>query len=180
VTRTVRESGGVGSGWLNERSRNGGVDEIPLPSSPGRLWLCGKHFVGPDVEAALERTGAASVVCLNEAAELRDRYPAYVAWLTAHAGGRAVWFPIHDLHAPDLDAVRPLLADLGARLARGDGLLLHCGAGVGRAGTIAASLLLRLGLSLEDALASVAAHRPTAGPQTDVQADFLVALAAAG
>ena len=61
----------------DERSRTGGIDEVPVPG-PGRVWLCGKHFIGPDPEVALERTGAAVVVCLNERGELEDRYPEYV------------------------------------------------------------------------------------------------------
>ena len=36
--------------WVKERSRNGGADEVPLPAgaTAGRLWLCGKHFVGAE------------------------------------------------------------------------------------------------------------------------------------
>ena len=48
----------VVSTWPDERSRNGGVDEIPIPGE-GRLWLCGKHFVGPDAEAVVELVGRA-------------------------------------------------------------------------------------------------------------------------
>jgi protein-tyrosine phosphatase len=165
-------------GWLDERSRNGGVDEVPLPIPGGRLWLCGKHFVGPDPEQALARTGAAAIVCLNEAAELRGRYPDYVAWLTANAPDRAIWFPVPDLHAPTVEAVRPLLDEIGRRLAADEGVLLHCGAGVGRAGTIAAAVLMTLAVPRPDALGLVAASRPTAGPQAGVQTDLLEALEA--
>ena len=164
---------------MDERARNGGVDEVPVPG-PGRLWLCGKHFVGPDPEEALARTGAASIVCLNEAAELAARYPEYVAWLEANGPVRATWFPVPDLHAPAVDAVAPLLDAIAARLAAGEGVLVHCGAGVGRAGTIAAAVLMRLGLSRVDALTAVAASRPTAGPQADVQDDLLLALEVSG
>jgi protein-tyrosine phosphatase len=167
------------SGWPGERSQNGGVDEVPLPFGSGRLFLCGKHFIGPDPEAAIERVGATAVVCLSEATELKDRYPEYVAWLRANAPARAVWFPIPDLHAPDVDAAAALLGELRARLARGDVLLLHCGAGIGRAGTMAAGLLITSGVPLEAALATVAAHRPMAGPEAGVQADLLAALAGA-
>ena len=48
------------------RSLNGGVDELPLPEIPGRLFLCGKHFIGPDPVAATARIGATTVVCLNQ------------------------------------------------------------------------------------------------------------------
>jgi len=85
----------------SERSRHGGVDEIPLPVGPGRLWLCGKHFVGPDPDAAMAAVGATTVLCLSEVHELSGRYPGYVAWLGVNVPRRAVWFPIPDLHAPD-------------------------------------------------------------------------------
>jgi len=166
------------TGWLSERSRNGGVDEVPLPVGPGRLWLCGKHFIGPDVEAALGRVGATTVVCLNERDELAGRYDDYVRWLTEAHSERVVWFPIPDLHAPELDAVLPFLNDLRDRLQRGENLLMHCGAGIGRAGTMAAGLLVTMGASPDVAIATVAAHRPSAGPEAGTQRELLELLAA--
>jgi protein-tyrosine phosphatase len=159
------------------RSVHGGVDEVPLPGVDGRLWLCGKHYVGPDPEAALAETGATTVVCLTERHELEDRYPRYVAWLDAEAGSRACWHPIPDLGAPAIPDAVALLDDLAARLRAGDGLLVHCGAGIGRAGTVAAALLIDLGLDLDAAVAQVAAHRPMAGPEAGAQRELLDALA---
>ena len=168
------------TGWpASERSRNGGVDRVSLPDSPGGLFLCGKHFVGPDPEGAIARVGATVVVCLSEEPELDDRYPEYVSWLRVNQPARAVWFPIPDLHAPAVDDAEQMLEQLRARLEDGATLLVHCGAGIGRAGTIAAALLITMGLELDDALATVAAHRPTAGPEVGAQADLLTALAAA-
>jgi hypothetical protein len=160
--------------WLSERSRNGGIDEVPLPdASSGRLWLCGKHFVGPDPDGALARTQAAAIVCLNEGYELQARYPDYVEWLVANRGGRAIWAPGPDMHAPPVDEFAAFLDGLKERLTRGDGLIVHCGAGIGRAGTTATALLLDLGLSLRDALSAVRAARPAAGPQTAEQDSLL-------
>jgi protein-tyrosine phosphatase len=176
---------GAGDGWLSERSRNGGVDEIPLPGGggdgggdAGRLWLCGKHFIGPDPDAALGRVGAAAAVCLCEAAELADRYPGYVDWLRANRPARALWHPIPDLHAPDLADAVDLLDQLAARMASGQTLLMHCGAGIGRAGTMAAALLITMGVPQAEAVAVVRVSRPMAGPEVGAQADLLVALAA--
>lgn len=163
--------------WAAERARHGGVDEVPLPFGPGRLWLCGKHFVGPDPERALTAVGATTVVCLNEPGEIADRYPEYVEWLRTNQPDRAVWHPVPDLHAPDFDAATALVASLRVRLAAGEGLLLHCGAGIGRAGTLAAALLVTMGVPVDEAVAHVAAHRPMAGPEAGVQADLLDALA---
>jgi protein-tyrosine phosphatase len=163
--------------WPRGRALDGGVDEIPVPHVAGRLWLCGKHAVGPDPEGALARVGATTLVCLNERDELEARYPAYVEWLIAEDGQRAIWYPIPDLHAPTLDDARMLLDDLAARLARGDRLLVHCGAGVGRAGTIAACVLVVMGDDVDTALQRVA-HRPMAGPEVGAQRELLDAVAA--
>src|SRR5687768_2482553 len=102
-----RTSSMVTATWVRLRAvtatwnHDGGLHEIPLDAVPGRLWLCGKHMIGPDPEAVLARTGAHTVVCLTERHELADRYPHYVRWLDEHhsadAEGRALWFPVHDL-----------------------------------------------------------------------------------
>ncbi|MCX6540310.1 MAG: tyrosine-protein phosphatase [Actinobacteria bacterium] len=162
---------------MSERSRHGGVDRIPLPLDQGALWLCGKHFVGPDAEAAMQQVGATTVVCLNQRAELEVRYPDYVAWLQHQTPQRAVWFPIPDLGAPPIDAAAGLIVDLHSRIARGDTLLVHCGAGIGRAGTMAAALLMAMGFERERAVAHVGAHRPMAGPEAGAQRELLEALA---
>ena len=170
----------MSSGWPRGRALDGGIDEVPLPrgSAAGRLWLCGKHVVGPDPDAALARVGAAVVVCLTQRGELSSRYPGYVDWLrTEQDGGRARWFPIPDLHVPDVAALRALLDEVRGRLQAGDGVVVHCGAGIGRAGTVAAALLMSFGLDHDDALAVVRASRPGAGPQTAEQ-DALLALLA--
>ena len=165
------------SAWPNGRSRHGGVDEVPLPAAAGgRLWLCGKHFIAPDPEGALDEVGATTAVCLTEGAELIDRYPEYVAWLSANQPDRALWWPIPDLHAPDLDSALVLLDELRSRLRSGQSLLLHCGAGIGRAGTVAAALLVVMGSSPDEAVAHVAAHRPMAGPEAGAQTELLEAL----
>jgi hypothetical protein len=146
----------------------------------GRLWLAGRRFVGPDPAAAMAKVGASMVVCLCESFELADRYPDYVDWLDSQPPGPAaagLWWPIPDLHAPPLESAEALVADLVAHLERGQGVLMHCGAGMGRAGTVATAVLLHLGIPLSDALAVVAAARPGAGPEVGAQKDLLDALA---
>jgi Cyclin-dependent kinase inhibitor 3 (CDKN3) len=165
--------------WPRGRSLHGGVDEVPLPPpSSGRLWLCGKRYVGPDPEGAVQRVGADAIVCLCERDELVERYPAYVEWLRANEGGRALWWPVPDLHAPDLDQALPMWGELRARVDGGEGLLLHCGAGIGRAGTVAAGLLVLMGVTPDRAVSHVAAHRPMAGPEVGAQSSLLRDLAA--
>jgi protein-tyrosine phosphatase len=164
--------------WAEKRGNHGGVDEIPLPADvPGRVWLCGKSFIAPDPEAALDYIGGTTVVCLNELSEL-DWYPQYVDWLKSQPSDRVLWWPIEDLSVPSPDRALELFGQLRSRLMRGQRLLIHCGAGIGRAGTIAAGLLVIMGDSPEGAVAHVRAHRPMGGPEVGPQTDLLYWLAA--
>ncbi|HSP05502.1 MAG TPA: hypothetical protein VLR27_18500 [Acidimicrobiales bacterium] len=158
----------------SERSRNGGLDRIPVPDAPGALWLCGKHLIGPDVEAAITRVDADVVLCLNERHELEPRYPDYIAWLRTDP--RAWWVPVPDLHAPPLPDALALVETMAAHLEAGRTVLTHCGAGIGRAGTVAAAVLVARGATVEDAVAMVSASRPGAGPEAGAQQALLEAL----
>lgn len=153
---------------------DGGIHAIPLPpAARGRLWLCGKHAIGPDPEALMQRVDADVVVCLNEEHELADRYPAYVDWLRAQPPSRAIWYPIPDLHAPGRDAFAPLLTDVVDRVVAGGRVIVHCGAGIGRAGTTAVAVLVSLAVPLDEALERVRRHRPAAGPEVGAQLDLV-------
>ena len=125
----------------------------------------------------MSRTDTNVVVCLVHDHELSERYPAYLEWLRANDGDAALWFPIHDLGAPSPREARPFLAELVERLAAGDRLLMHCAAGIGRAGTMAVCALMMLGMGREEALDTVAAARPMAGPEVGAQLDLVNALA---
>ncbi len=153
---------------------DGGIHEIPLPpTASGRLWLCGKHAIGPDPEGLMRRVGADGVVCLNQEHELADRYPDYVSWLRAQPSERALWYPIHDLHAPALEEFAPVLTDIVDRVGGGRKLIVHCAAGIGRAGTTAVAVLVSLAVPLDEAIEHVRRHRPAAGPEVGAQLDLV-------
>jgi len=169
---TAASPGGAAR-WPRGRSVDGGVDEIPLGSVPGRLWLCGKHAIGPDPERLLDAVQASFVVCLTERHELVDRYPAYVAWLDQHAPARAAWLPVPDLGAPPVEQFARIVGTIADRLTASETVVVHCAAGIGRAGTVAAGVLMQIELPHDDALAHVAAHRPMAGPEAGAQQRLL-------
>jgi protein-tyrosine phosphatase len=141
------------------------IDRIPLPRTDGALWLCGRADIAPDPEAALRYAdGATTVVCLTPVQELEGRYPAYVEWLRTNRLRRALWFPIRNFGAESADATMPFLRMVVDRLEAGDGVVMHCAMGQGRAGTMAVCLLMMLGATEDDALRTVARHRAFAGP----------------
>lgn len=153
---------------------DGGIHEIPLPPpAKGRLWLCGKHAIGPDPEGLMARVGADGVVCLTQEHELAERYPTYLAWLRAQPPTRVVWHPIPDMHAPTLEEFAPVLTGLVDRVAAGERLIVHCAGGVGRAGTVAVAMLVSLAVPLDEALVHVRRHRPAAGPEVGTQLDLV-------
>lgn len=140
------------------------IDRIPLPRTQGALWLCGRNDVGPDPEAALVWAGASTIVCLNPVDELALRYPQYVEWLRDNMGGRAIWYPIQNFQAPSARSVMPVVRMVTDRLEQGEGVIMHCAAGQGRAGTMAACVLMALGEPTADAVRTVASNRVFAGP----------------
>lgn len=113
------------------------------------------------------------VVCLTERHEIAERYEGYVEWLDRHCGDRAIWFPIPDLHAPALSEAIELVARLDAAIIDGAEVIMHCAAGIGRSGTMAAALLMWGGVSAAVALDVVATSRPMAGPEAGPQRELL-------
>lgn len=152
---------------------DGGVHEIPIPAVPGRLWLCGKHAIGPGPGRLLNRLGVddAHVVCLVQRHEIADRYPEYVRWLDTT--GERTWFPIPDLSVPPFDEMVRLCRLVAELLASGRNVVAHCAAGMGRAGTLAVAVSMILGTPTERALAEVRAARPGAGPEVGVQRESI-------
>lgn len=147
------------------------IDRIPIPSTDGTLWLCGRNDIAPDPDAVLITTESSTVVCLTQESELATRYPAYVEWLRANGddGGKALWFPIANFNAESADATMPFLAMVKERLEAGEGVVMHCALGQGRAGTMAVCLLMMLGATQYEALETVAANRVFAGPADSAQ-----------
>ncbi|MEO6651525.1 MAG: dual specificity protein phosphatase family protein [Ilumatobacteraceae bacterium] len=146
------------------------IDRVPLPSSAGELFLCARADAAPDPDAALAEAGNASLlVCLNEHHELAANYLDYVDWLRAHDGQRSLWHPTRDWHSHGVTAAWPVITTIVDRLSRGDGVLVHCAMGQGRAGTMAVCTLMVLGAGRDEALRVVAEHRRNAGPASRSQ-----------
>jgi ADP-ribosylglycohydrolase/protein-tyrosine phosphatase len=161
------------------------IDELPWPGSAGGigLTLCpGKHEPDPlfarwarDLEAdadAVRRWGAVAVLTLLTGEELLALgVPALGAALRARD---IEWHhvPIPDGHAPGpaFERAWPWVRQrLLGHLARDGRVLIHCKGGLGRAGTVAARMLVESGgLAPREAVGAVRTARPGA-VETDPQ-----------
>ncbi|XOZ33609.1 cyclin-dependent kinase inhibitor 3 family protein [Halomonadaceae bacterium KBTZ08] len=129
---------------------------------PGR-FLQGWGLMGGqrDLEADLARIrrwGARAMVTLVQESELKTLGVPHLA--EAAPAPHFHWFhaPIQDFSAPG-SAFELAWAEAGPvlreRLRNGDDVLLHCRAGLGRTGTVAARLLVEFGDDPETAIARV-------------------------
>ncbi|MCY3636361.1 MAG: dual specificity protein phosphatase family protein [bacterium] len=156
----------------------GGIHLIPVPGASGQLHAAAFAVTGPDPAAALEDVGAEVMVCLLTEPEIAMRYPDYPSWLADPDPHQAIHVPMVDQGITDDDALRELVDDINRHLDRGTGVLVHCGAGYGRAGIVCISVLTSRGTDLDSAVAAVRAARPAAGPQSHSQEAQIARLAA--
>lgn len=120
--------------------------------------------------SSLTDSGIVYVVCLAGAQESSMKAPDYQEFLDGTAiGERWIEFRIPDRSVPaDQSAFLVLLNRLSGLLQSSVAVVvIHCAAGVGRTGMVAASLLVRMGLTSAHALALVrgAGSEPETRPQ---------------
>jgi protein-tyrosine phosphatase len=126
----------------------------------GSLWLGsmpGRFEAWTDFEATARRHQWALVVCLTPRSEVAELSPAYH---TAVAQGKVPFrwmnLPMRNFGVPeDTDGFRRDVREIAGALRRGDAVMLHCAAGIGRTGSTAACVLKALGLPSGDALQRV-------------------------
>ncbi|WP_333823290.1 phosphatase domain-containing putative toxin [Pinisolibacter sp.] len=163
---------------------------VSVPGVAGRLHLsaCPGTWEGAADRAAVRRdfariaaSGARLLVTLVEAAELPLPLADWRAEAAA-AGLDLLHLPIADFGVPDVDfeaAWREV--GLVERLARGETVALHCRAGLGRTGTIAARLVVEAaGFDAEAAIALVRRDHAGEAVETAAQVDYLRALSGRG
>jgi len=147
---------------------------IPVPWSGG-----GQLFIGPippdgDAVREIVRSGYDSVLTLTTEQELAELGSPGMGEAFKRRGLDWIHFPISDFGVPgkaDSEAWRLLETRLVDRLKGGGRIMIHCRAGLGRSGMIAARLLIAGGSDPDTAVATVRRARPGA-IETPAQLDW--------
>jgi len=136
--------------------------EVRLSNTvPGRLLLHsmpGRYEPLDDTREEVRRLRVSKIICLAPLNEIRAKSPDYAQALSAGAVPCALsMFPVCDYQAPDDEAAfRQVAIEVAKSLGRGENVLVHCGAGIGRTGMFAIAILMVLGLHDRDARRRVA------------------------
>ncbi len=130
------------------------------PQVAGSLWLGsmpGRFESWAEFEAMAARSRLALVVCLTPRSELAELSPAYHRAITqGKVPFRWMNLPMRNFGVPEDPAgFRQDVRQIAEALQRGDAVMLHCAAGMGRTGSTAACVLKALGLGTEEALQRV-------------------------
>ncbi len=149
---------------------------LQLPAEvSGRLWLDampGRLAPWHAFLVEARENGLTQLVCLTPLPELTSLSPAYAEAL--ERGLPFAWrhLPMRDFGtALDARAFRDAVDAIAAGLRGGERTLLHCAAGIGRTGSVAACVLKRLGASTPQALQRV--REAGSNPQSAAQSGLI-------
>ena len=132
----------------------GPVGRVGMTHAPGLRGTDPGHDL-----AAIRALGATVLVSLLPDEDLPMYRLPRLASLVTEAGLELLRFPIEDYGVPTVDACKALVDAVLARVGSGQTVVIHCGGGHGRTGTVAACCLVRLGVAPEEAIARVRAAR---------------------
>jgi protein-tyrosine phosphatase len=133
---------------------------------PGRLQSL------TDDLADLQAAGIGAVLSLTPMGELARLGVDMLPREAQRMGLRHHLLPIEDFGVADAEAVAEALWFVDAAFAREDGVLVHCRAGIGRSGMLAATILVHNGAPPEEAITVVRRARPGA-METEAQERFV-------
>ncbi|MEO8200066.1 MAG: dual specificity protein phosphatase family protein [Gemmatimonadota bacterium] len=121
--------------------------------SDHRILLCAYPRGARDLRS-LEQRGIRLLVNLDERPHSPEQLICY--HLTE------CHLPVRDFTAPSAQQLTIAVAAVASSIARGDRVAIHCGAGLGRSGTVAACYLVELGREWPTAIRDIRQLRPGA------------------
>jgi protein-tyrosine phosphatase len=150
--------------WINQ-FHDGNLAIMPAPRSLERL---------EETILRWKEDGIDCVVSLLERSEMPGLLEAEAA-LCEEFGIEFLSFPVRDKTVPPLLAPFAGLArELAGGIKRGRAVAIHCRAGIGRSTTLAACVLIYLGVDGEVALDMIADARGVEVPETEAQRQWIL------
>jgi protein-tyrosine phosphatase len=137
-----------------------GIGKVLLTPCPGTKEVS----LGDSLEQ-LAAAGATAVITLMPIDEMQRNAVTALPELSAQLGLRWFYFPIEEEHAPEKAFHEAWQADKSTvqhLLKSGKSIAIHCKNGIGRAGLVAALILLEQGLPWKEVIQRVGAARPNA------------------
>ncbi|NCV21211.1 MAG: protein phosphatase [Chloroflexi bacterium] len=156
------------------RAVHGLVGDIGLTIAPGKQdvangWL---RDMGMDMTRLRTVFRTDCLVSLLDASEFAALGISELDTFAVANGIRPVLFPIPDMHPPherDRDAFIALIEGIISGASAGQNVVIHCRAGIGRSGLVAASVLVARGLSAPHAIEVVREVRSPRSVETSEQ-----------
>ncbi len=147
---------------------NIGPRQLGMMARPrGNDWL-------EDEIRGLQMRGVKAVVSLLEHAEVEELGLSDEEAWCRRVGIEYINFPIEDNNIPRKDeAFIELLDTLNEKLRKGEKVAIHCRMGIGRASLVVAGMLLREGMSAEEAFSFISREREVEVPDTDEQVEWM-------
>jgi hypothetical protein len=131
-----------------------------------------------DEISSWHRADIRTVVCLLEPHEVHELGLNDEPQLCASNGINFVSFPIPDRGVPtSYGALNQLVMPLVPKVKGGQMVAVHCRAGIGRSGVVAAGILLRAGIPFSQVFPALSRARGVTVPDTDAQAEWVQAYA---
>ncbi len=150
---------------------------IAIEKTSGRLMIArrprGGDSLGSDIEA-LRREGTDILVSLLEHRESQELGLEEEEVLALRHGMRFISLPVPDYSVPaDRTSFNGIVLDLADAIRAGSQVAVHCHMSIGRSSLLAISILRRLGMPLDKAIALVQAARGARVPETGEQLRWL-------
>ena len=147
-------------------------------AKPGKLGVMarprGGEWLAQEVDG-WHQLSVSTVVSLLRPEESRELGLAEEAVLCSARGMRFVSHPIEDRGVPAFPAkFRVLAQDLASQVRTRAAVVIHCRAGIGRSGLLAATVLAELGLPVKSAFPAVSRARRLQCPDTREQAEWFL------